>query len=296
MIVSRRDFILTTIGGVAAACARPIIGSRSASLRFGYSAITWGNNDLVAINEISDVGYPGIQVRSNTWQHFWRQPSVFRELLSQKNLTFVALSSGAITLEPAREAQMLEEHLAHARFVRDTGGLFLQVTDAPPVDREPTPDDFARLSRLLSILGESTATIGVPLAYHHHMGALGQRPEDIARILAATDARHVKLLLDTAHYQQGGGDPAEAIRTYRDRIALLHLKDVAPAANPAGYRFLELGRGRVNFDAVFSALNQIAFDGWGVVELDGTTEPGRTARESAAINRKYLETRGFRVS
>ena len=79
------------------------------------------------------------------------------------------------------------------------------------------------------------------------------------------------------------------------RIAFLHLKDVEPSANHDGYRFVELGRGRVNFDAVFSALNQIGFNGWGVVELD-ETEPGRTARESAEINRKYLETRGFRIA
>ncbi len=295
MTVSRRDFILATIGGMAAACARPIVAPSTATLRVGYSAITWGNNDLLAINEISDVGYPGIQVRSNTWQHFWRQPSVFRDLLSQKKLTFVALSSGAITLDGEREAQMLEEHVARARFVRDTGGLFLQVTDAPPAGRAPTPDDFTRLSKLLTTLGARTAAIGVPLAYHHHMGTLSQRPEDMARILADTDPQDVKLLLDTAHYQQGGGNPAEAIRTYRDRIAFLHLKDVEPSASHDGYRFVELGRGRVNFDAVFSALNQIGFNGWGVVELD-ETEPGRTARESAEINRKYLETRGFRIS
>ena len=41
--------------------------------------------------------------------------------------------------------------------------------------------------------------------------------------------------------------------------------------------------------AVFAALNEINFKGWGVVELDRVPDPGRTPKESAEINRRYLE-------
>src|SRR5207253_444700 len=78
----------------------------------------------------------------------------------------------------------------------------------------------------------------------------------------AADPKFVRLELDTGHYQQAGGDPAEAIRQHRDRLLFLHIKDL-----DSSNRFVELGRGRVNFKAVFAALDAIGFDGWGVVEL-----------------------------
>jgi inosose dehydratase len=39
---------------------------------------------------------------------------------------------------------------------------------------------------------------------------------------------------------------------------------------------------------VFAALNEINFKGWAVVELDRVPDPGRTPKESAEINRRYL--------
>jgi inosose dehydratase len=80
------------------------------------------------------------------------------------------------------------------------------------------------------------------------------------------------------------GDPAAAVRRHAGRLLLLHIKDLA------GERFVELGRGRVDFNAVFAALDAINFDGWGVVELDNVTDPAETPKESGAIARRYLET------
>src|SRR2546426_1044066 len=124
---------------------------------------------------------------------------------------------------------------------------------------------------------------GMPLGYHHHRGALGQSPEEVARVLDATDPRFVHLLLDTAHYQQAGGDPAVAVRQHAGRLLFLHIKDLA------GNRFVELGRGSVDLHAVFAALDAIKFDGWGVVELDSVTDPAETPKESGVIARRYLE-------
>ena len=53
---------------------------------------------------------------------------------------------------------------------------------------------------------------------------------------------------------------------------------------------MELGRGRVDFPAVFAALEKIQYRGWAVVELDEVTDPaGTKAKQSALISRKYLE-------
>jgi inosose dehydratase len=130
------------------------------------------------------------------------------------------------------------------------------------------------------------------------MNALGEAPDEVARVLDAADPRFVRLELDTAHYQQGGGDPVQAIRQYGDRLLFLHIKDVespVPGGKPDSYRFVELGRGKVDFPAVFGALEEVAFEGWGIVELDSVPDEARTPKESGTISRHYLETLGFDI-
>jgi inosose dehydratase len=179
--------------------------------------------------------------------------------------------------------------------MHDVGGHYLHVTDsARPKDRQPVAADYRELGRVLTEIGKRTNDFGVPLGYHNHMESLGEAPDEVARIMEEVDPRYVKLELDIAHYQQGGGDPARAIRHYRERLLFLHIKDVeSPVPATRGdtaqpYRFVELGRGKVDLPAVFDALREIKFRGWAVVELDSVPDKARTPRESALISKKYL--------
>src|SRR5438876_1011368 len=121
----------------------------------------------------------------------------------------------------------------------------------------------------------------------------GVRTEEVDQILQAMDPRFAKLELDVAHYFQGGGDPAKAIEKYGDRLLFLHIKDVEPAPSGANakrpFRFVELGRGRVDLPAAFAALHKVHFRGWAIVELDVVPDKARTPKESGAISKKYLE-------
>src|SRR5262249_42599872 len=197
-----------------------------ASTRFGYAAITWGGAVTQAIEDIGAVGFRGIQLRVEAFQQFGDKPAALKDLLQRHGLAFAVLSSGNLAIDPAREATDLATHLDHARFVRDAGGQFLQIIDERPKGRPIVADDYRRLGRLLTTLGQRTADIGVPLVYHHHMNSLGERPNEIASVLEAADRKHVRLLLDVAHYQQGGGDPVRAIRQYASWIQVVLLKDV----------------------------------------------------------------------
>jgi len=269
-------------------------------LRIGYAAITWEKKDRQAIEEIAALGYRGIQLRDNAVKDF-SSPGELRDLLHKRHLTLVALSSGNVRLDPAVEAEDLAKHIAHAKFLQQAGGLYLQVIDQKPKGRSITAEDYKRLGRLLTELGKRTADLGIPLGYHNHMGAIGERPEEVDRILDAADPKHVKLELDIAHYVQGGGDPVKAIERYRDRLLFLHIKDVEsadPNSNPKArpYRFVELGRGRVDLPAFFGALERVKFHGWAIVELDGVPTSSTTPKESAAISKDYLEKKlGLRV-
>ena len=284
--MKRREFVATSLGIAATAGAWRFHTVR-ARIRFGYAAITWGGNDRHAIDDIAALGFRGIQLRQPAVTTWGNRPAELKQLLDGRKLTLVALSSGDVSLDPAAEQQTLAQHARNAQFVRDVGGRYLQVIDQRPRDRDPVAEDFRHMGRLLTEIGRRSADLGIPLGYHNHMGALGQSPDEVARVLDAADPKFVRLELDTGHYQQAGGDPAEAIRQHHDRLLFLHLKDL-----DASNRFVELGRGRVDFKAVFAALDAIGFDGWGVVELDSVPDAARTPKQSGAIARHYLETEG----
>ncbi len=277
------------------------VGSQESAIRFGYAAITWDGNDAQAIKEISELGFHGIQLRSNVLKEFEQKPQALKDLLEQNKLSMVALSSGGVRIAAGTETDEIAKHVRNAKFVRAVGGRYLQVTDsARPKDRTPAASDFKQLGHTLTEIAKRSIDLGIPVGYHNHMGTLGESPEEVARIMDACDPTYVKLELDIAHYQQGGGDPARAIRQYRDRLLFLHIKDVESLATRdergRAYRFVELGRGKVDLAAVFAMLKEVQFDGWAVVELDSVPDKSRTPKECAAISKKYLEEKlGLRI-
>jgi inosose dehydratase len=292
--VSRRDF-LVAVGGAGVAAGIRSNAQASNTIRFGYAAITWGGEDVKAIEDVASAGFRGIQLRASAVERFGDRPAELKELLARHRLQFPVLSSGNLGIDPAREAEEMALHTRHAQFVRAVGGTYIQVIDQKPRNRDLTADDYRRVGRLLTDLGKRTADAGVPLVYHHHMNSIGERPHEIDVVMEATDPRHAKLLFDTAHYQQGGGDPVAGIRKYADRIAVLHIKDLeSPDPGATGdpsrsYRFVELGRGKVDLKGVFAAVKQVGFTGWAIVELDRVPDPSRTPKDSAIIAREYLQ-------
>jgi inosose dehydratase len=261
-----------------------------ARIRVGYAAITWGGDDTKAIDEIAEVGFKGIQLRSSAFDAFGSRPAALRDLLAKRGLTFAVLSSGNLKYQPADRGAQMDLHLSHAKFVRDAGGQMLQVIDEKPKDRPVRPDDYKALAEMLNRLGERTKALGVPLVYHHHMNSTGEPPEAIEAIMENSAASAVGLLFDIAHYQQGGGDPVKAIRRYGKAIKVVHLKDVRGIDASPGYQWVELGRGRVDVKGCVAALKDTGFEGWAIVELDRVVDPGGSPKASAAANRDVVVT------
>lgn len=298
--ITRRRF-LAQLGLASAALplAATVQGAYAARLapsdiKFGYSAITWGGNDTQAIRDISSLGFTGIQLRANTYPEYGQKPAELKKLLDQAKLQLAMFSSGNANINTGNDEKVINQHLAHAKFVKALGGKYLQITNSarPKDGSAPKPEDLVKYGQLLTEIGRRTLPLGVEVAYHNHMHQLGETPEEVDVILKNADPKYVSLLLDVAHYQQGGGDPAAAVRKYKDRLKALHIKDVrdknALDASKA-YQFVELGQGRVNFPALFAALKEVKFKGYAIVELDAVPEKGRTPLESGQISRDYLK-------
>jgi inosose dehydratase len=298
--VSRRGFVRSALAAGAGALAAPLRAADALALQLGCAAITWGAECERAVDEIAALGFRGIQLRASDLEAWGGRPDALRRRLDEKGLSLLCFSSGDVDAVPEREHEYLEAHVRNARFVKAAGGNLLQVISRRPAGRAPTPAEFERLGRLLGELGRRTLELDVRLVYHHHMGGFGEAPDEVAQVLAASDARTVWLLLDVAHYLQGGGDPADAVARHRDRLAALHLKDVVGPlpgdARPArqSYRFVELGRGRADLPAVVAALRRVGFRGPALIELDEPPDPARSPSECAATSKRYaVETLGL---
>ena len=281
------------------------IAPAPADLKFGYASITWNGNDRQAIDDISTCGFPGIQLRANAIAEFENKPAALLELLDAHKLKMVALSSGDLNIENPRETE-IAAHIARAKFAKDAGAIYLQVIGARPKGRNPVREDYKQMGQLLTELSKRTADMGVQVGFHNHMGFLAERPEEVDWVFEATDPRYAKLELDVAHCLQGGGDPVKMMTKYSDRLLFMHLKDVrtvTPQPPPAGstaapknYQFVELGRGRVDFPAIFANIEKIKYRGWLIVELEAVPDPPRTPKESAEISKQYLAVKlGYKI-
>ena len=302
--ISRRKFLSQTGLSLASLPFLPAFASFSKTIvaaegiKFGYSAITWGGNDIQAIQDIAALGFSGIQLRSNILQQYGTRPQEISDLLKQNKLELAMFSSGNANINTGDDEAVIQNHVNNAKFVKALGGTNIQLTNSSrPKTGLPSTDDLKKYGRLMNEIGKRTLDLGVQANYHNHMSQLGEKPGEVDTILAECDEKYIKLLLDVAHYHQGGGDPVKAIKQYKGRISSLHLKDVRP--NPAGgangYTFVELGQGKVALKEVFKTLDQAGFKGWGIIELDAVPDKDKTPVQCANTSKAFLQSLGKKI-
>lgn len=286
--MNRRNFIQSASGILLA--AKFDVFAAKFSQKMAYSAITWNGNDLVAIKEIAELGYKGIQLRANTYAPFKDKPQDLKDTIVKNKLALAMFSSGNVGIQDDISKD-IELHLNHAKFIKALGGSSLQITNSSrPKDRLPSSEELKKyaknMSEVAKVVLEET---GIQAAYHNHMNQLGETPEEVDIIVSEMNTKYIKLLLDVAHYQQGGGVPADAVLKYKSILHATHIKDTRPdTENKSGYRFVELGQGKVDFEGVFANLKKIGFKGWNIIELDSVPVKGRTAYDSAKISHAFL--------
>jgi inosose dehydratase len=240
------------------------------------------------MEDLASLGFKGIQLRANTFGPYRNKVSELKEALIKHNLKLACFSSGNVEIDPAKFQSTVDTHVAHASFVKALSGSAFQMTNSlRQKGTKPSVEELKNLTRVMNEIGKQTADMGVQAIYHNHMNQWGETPEEVDVIVQAMDPRYLKLLLDIAHYKQGGGEPQDAVVKYKDIIHTLHLKDTKPK-DGGGYKFVELGQGRVDVPAVFAALDKVKFKGWGVIELDGVPDPEKNPLICAEINKKYI--------
>jgi inosose dehydratase len=286
-MTSRREFLVLTL-----ATTLPISSLLAAqkSYSLGYSSITWSGQDEQAIKDIASLGFKGIQLRANTFSKYGENPAALKALIDQSGLQLCMFSSGNVEIDPAKVDASIAQHVKHANFVKALGGTSIQLTNSlRKKGVKPEEKDLIRLAEVMNEIGAKTKEIGIQATYHNHMDQFGETPEEVELLVQHMDPSKIKLLLDVAHYFQGGGNPAEAVLKYKKVLHSLHVKDVRQTE--PRYRFVELGQGKVNLEEVFANLDKIKFKGFAIVELDAVPDAGKTPFSCAETSKEFLKTR-----
>src|SRR3954463_1183399 len=264
-------------------------------MRFGHHANSWGGvvghpvgvtsikdlfyltpgDTLATLGEVADAGYDGVELFDGNLAEFADDLDTLRAGLDERGLTLIAVYSGAnLVFE-----EILGEELWRVRracaWAAELGAEHLVIGGGAPRAEPATGAAHDRLAAGLDEVARVAEGHGLVASFHPHLSTIVESPDQIERLF---DRTPIRFCPDTGHLQAAGGDPVELVRTYRDRIEYVHIKDV-----DADGRFVPLGRGELDVGGVLDVLRDTGFDGWVTVETDGWDgDPGAGARASRA--------------
>ena len=266
------------------------------SVRFGVSPIAWVNDDMPELGgetpletilaDARDIGFVGVELGGK----FPKDAAVLKPLLDSYGLDLIGgwYSGELLARDVDAEIAAAQSHLALLKAMGATVFVHAETSNAihgqrsTPLSATPRLDEagWKAFGARMTGFADYIQGQGLRFAYHHHLGTVVERPDDLAAFVRVTGGS-VGLTLDTGHAALGGIDPVAAIRAHPERIAHVHCKDVRRAVfaevQTRDTSFLEgvlagmftvPGDGGLDYAAVMRALADIGYAGWIVVEAE----------------------------
>ena len=296
------------------------------NVHIGINPIGWMNDDLpelggdtpleTALAEGKEIGYTGFELGNK----FPKEGPALQAKLAQFGLACVSGWYSGFLAEVAdgqsnaqavdAELERCHAHMAKLQFngakvvvYGECAGTVQGQIDTP-VARRPRFSSEAQwlgyAERLNAFGAQLLHRYQIKLAYHHHMGAYVESPEDVDTLMRLTDADKVFLLFDTGHAYFGGvANPNDLLKKHVKRVVHVHCKDVRTAvidkARNERWSFLTgvlngvftvPGDGSINYSEIFDTLYSAGYEGWLVVEA----EQDPAVAPSYAYAKKGFET------
>lgn len=274
-------------------------------MKLGYTVWTWLSDEHnafchapdpkaafeQALREISYLGYQTVENFNWFADYYMDDPQELVDLCRRYGLEFVCLYHYLTPDYASDKAKGLE----YCRFAQQIGAPYINLQmngwREPPWDRPTDPEAITICAEKTMEIAKMAHDHGLKLCAHPHANTPVYTMEQIDLFLEKTDPALVDLCLDTAHITLSGGNAVEAFDRYFDRLAYVHLKDVAPSAplrpeEKPMRRFRALGQGVVDFLGVYQVLQSRGYDGVVCVELDYQKVCNF---ESAQFSRAYLK-------
>ncbi len=132
-------------------------------------------------------------------------------------------------------------------------------------------EGFRRFAREASEVGRRFANAGMTFSYHNHSFEFMKFGEKTALdiLYEESDPRYLMAEIDTYWVQHGGGNPAAWIRKMKNRLPVVHLKDMAIQIEEgeAQQVMAEIGEGNLDWPEILTACKEAGVE-WYAVEQD----------------------------
>lgn len=209
------------------------------------------------------------------------EPLEFRRLAEARGLAVSNFTSYSdFTLpDPAARERELESLIANARLARELGSPTVRALTGqawPGVGRD---EGIGWVVDALRRVADAADKIGVRVVVENHTKAFTWQHFDFAMagdvLLEIVDRLRdtsVGVQFDTGNPLVAGEDALALFERLRDRVAAVHLNDVA---RPGVFEFVAVGTGISPNRAVLAALKRDGYDGWiGIEEASDTGADG----------------------
>ncbi len=136
-----------------------------------------------------------------------------------------------------------------------------------PQDYRGNEDGFKRFAIEASQVGEKLHAAGLTFSYHNHsfeFVRFGNR-NGLELIYQESDPRYLQAEIDTYWVQHGGGDPAAWVAMMKNRMPVVHLKDMV--ITDGQQAMAEVGEGNLNWPAILQACQDAGVE-WYAIEQD----------------------------
>ena len=253
-------------------------------IKLGYHPATWGGRmegTWAGIACMAANDWDGFEYCGDLVADWGAEPEALKVRLEEHDIELASVYIGCGFVDADEIALFHERIEKTAEFCAQVGTEFVLIDGGRRNDKnEYSDEDFHRVADAANKAGELCAEAGVSCSWHQHWGSMFEFQENFDRLMEMTDPELVGCTPDTAQHALGDFDVVPAVRKYADRIRYIHFKDLDRKR-----RFIELGRGTVDFWGCWQALGQEEYDGWIVVDLDYTVlDPD----ESCGVNKAYF--------
>ena len=264
------------------------------------------------LDEVAAAGYKWIEL--GPYGYLPTDPAELERELESHGLSI----TGTFTMFPledaGRWAELRDDVVRTCELIAKLGGRYLILIDdfysdlfsgelLAPADLDDRL--WAQLVQTTNEIGEVAKQHGLEVVFHPHAETHVEYESQIERFLADTDER-IGLCLDVGHHAYRGGDPVAFVRNHHQRIPYLHLKsvdrEVQARVEAEGITFaraveldmfVEPSLGAVDFIALKGVLDEVGYEGFGIVEQDMYPAPFDKPFPIAKRTHEYLRQIGL---
>ena len=293
--------------------------------KLGIAPIAWWNDDLAELSDdvsldeclrqAAEAGLTGME----TGRRFPMDWEELGPVLEKHGIQVCGgwfsglLLDGDIEAEKERVRQQLDLFVAAGAPVLIYGetARSVQGERGTPLSRKPriTEQEMAEYGRKVSDFADWCKREGMPLSYHHHMGAVVETEDELDLFMKHSS---VPLLFDAGHMAFAGGDNLRVIDNHHARINHVHTKDirreVTDGLDRSSESFLDAvikgaftvpGDGSLDFEEIVGALAAKGYEGWFVIEAEQdpkTNPPLAMAKKGRAELKRVTNAAGYEVA